>query len=67
MEIKLNASVRNEHAPEINRINRTMKEHIQSVYTEIIQVYSRVPVFLVCKLIFAVTFWINIFPADGDI
>ena len=31
MQIELNASIRNEHIPEIERLNSTMKERIWSV------------------------------------
>ena len=63
MEIELNTSIQNEHVPEIERLNRTMKEHIWSVYTELIQAYGRVPGELLRELIYAVTLWLNSFPA----
>ena len=59
MHIELNASVRNEHVPEVERLNRNMKERIRSVYTELILVYGRVPGVLVCELVYAVTFCLN--------
>ena len=43
-----------------------MKERIWLVYTEIIQGYDRIPGFLICNLIYALTFYINSFPVkDG--
>ena len=67
MEIELNASIRNEHIPEIKHLNRTMKEQIRSVYTELIRLYGRVPGFLMRELVYAMTFWINRFPAEDNI
>ena len=67
IEIELNASVRNEHVSEIEVLNRTTKDHIWSVYTELIQVYGRVSGVLVCKIIYAVKFWPNRFPAEDGI
>ena len=67
MNIKLNASVRNEHVPDIECLNRTTKERIWSVYTELIQVYGRVPGVLIRKLIYAVIFWLNSFPVEDGI
>ena len=63
MQIDLNASVKNEHVPEIERLNRAMNEHIRLVYTEIIQVYGRVPGVLVREIVYFVTFWPNSFPS----
>ena len=63
MEIELNTSIQNEHVPEIERLNRTMKEHIWSVYTELIQAYGSVPGELLRELIYAVTLWLNSFLA----
>ena len=44
-----------------------MKERIRSVYKELIQVYGRVPVVLMRDIVYAVTFWINIFPAKDAV
>ena len=44
-----------------------MKERIWSVYTELIQLYGRVPGVLVLKLVYAATFWINILPTKYGI
>ena len=64
MQIDLNDTVRNDHVIEIERLNRTMKDRIQFVYTDLIQVYNRILEFLVCDLVYAVTFWVNSFPAE---
>ena len=37
------------------------------MYTELIQVYSRIPGVIVSKLVYAVTFWLNSFPAKDGI
>ena len=67
MEIELNASVRNDHVPDIERLNRTTKEQVQYVYTELILVYDRIPRVLVHEIIYAVMFWLNSFPAEDGI
>ena len=67
MQIDMNASVRNDHVPEIDRLNRAMNEHIRLVYTELIQVYGRVLGVLVRKIVYAVTFWPNIFPSEDGV
>ena len=56
MEIQLNASVQNEHVPDIERLNSTMKERVWSVYMELIRIYDRIPGVLVRDLLYAVTF-----------
>ena len=66
MQIELKASIQNEHVTQIERFNRTMKDWICSVYTELIRVYCRVQGVLVRDLVYAATFWLNSFPAkDG--
>ena len=65
--IDLNASVRNDHITEIERINKTIKVRIWSVYTELIKVYGRIPGILWRDLVYALTFWINIFPAKDTV
>ena len=67
MQIKLNVSVRNEHVPEINCLNRTTKDCIWLVCMEFIRVYGCIPLVLVCKLIYAVTFWLNSVPDEYDV
>ena len=67
MQIDLNVSVRNEHVTEIERLNRTMKDCIRSVYTELIRLYVHIPGFLVRKLVYAVMSWINSFLAEDGI
>ena len=67
MDIELNESVRSENVPDIERLNKTTKKRIRSVYTELIQVYGRVPGALVHNLVHAMTFWINSFPAKYGI
>ena len=67
MEIDLNASVRKEHVPEIERINMTIKKQIQSVYTELIQVYGRVPGVLVWELVYDVSLWLNSLPSEDSV
>ena len=67
MEIDLNMSVRNNHVPEIERLNKTMKERIRSVYTEFIRVYGHVSNVLVRKLVYALKLWINSFHAKDGI
>ena len=52
MKIDLNTSVSNEHIPEIECLNRTMKKRIWSVYTKLVWFYIRVPGVLVRKLVF---------------
>ena len=67
MNIELNASVQNKHIPDIELLNRTMKERIWSVYTELIRLYGRVPGVLVHKIVYAVPLWINSFPIEDGI
>ena len=64
MHIELNISIRNEHITKIERLNRTMKERIRLVYTELIRVYVRVPGFLVHDIVYPIMLWLNSFPAD---
>ena len=51
MQIKLNASVRNDEVPKIERLNRNMKDRIRPVYMEIIRVYGCIPGFIFHKLV----------------
>ena len=67
MQIDLNVSVRNKHFPEIEFINRTIKERIRSVYTELIRVYGRIPGVFLLKLVYAVMLWLNSFPAENGV
>ena len=67
IQIDLNVSVRNEHIPENERLNMTMKEHIWLVYTDLIQLHGRIPIFIVQKPVYAITFWLNSFPTKYGI
>ena len=67
MELELNTSVSNKHVPDIECLNRAMKERILSVCTELIRVYGRIPGGLVCKLVYDVTFCLSSFPAKYGI
>ena len=67
MEIEMNASVQNEHIRDIEHLNRTMKERIWLVYTELIKLYGRIPGFLVRKLVYTMKFCLNRFPAKYGI
>ena len=67
MQIEMDGYVRDEHIPEIECLNKTIKERIWYVYTELILVYVRVPRVLVRKLVYAITFWPNSFPVKYGI
>ena len=67
MQIKLNMSIRNENVPEIDRLNSTTKECIWLVCMELIRLYVCIPLFLICKLVYDVTFWLNSIPEEDDV
>ena len=67
MQIELKGSIRNKHVPNIECLNSTIKVLIWLMYTELIRVYNRVLEVLLCKLVYAVTFWLNIFPENNGV
>ena len=67
MEIEINTLLQNEHVTYIERLNKTAKERIWSVYKDMIQVYCRVLDFLMRKLVYDMMFWLGSFPVMDDI
>jgi len=66
MQIELNAVTKGEHVPEIERLNRTIKERVRSIYNELKRHFTKVPGVLIREMVYATTFWLNSFPAaDG--
>ena len=61
MDIDLNTFIKNKHVPEIECLNKTMKEWILSMYTELIRVYFHVAGVIVRKLVYTVAFCLNSF------
>jgi hypothetical protein len=66
LQILLNTTSEAEHVGTIERLNRTLKERIRGIYTELMRVFGRIPGVLVKELVHFVVFWLNNLPAtDG--
>ena len=60
----LNTVSRDEHVPEVERHIRTLKERCRSVVNAL--PFKKMPNRMVAELVYAMTFWLNAFPAaDG--
>jgi len=65
MGMTLNVVSRDEHVPEIERYNRTVKEHVRSAKSTL--PFKRLPVRFLIELVAACIFWLNVLPAHGGI
>ena len=61
----INVVSRDEHVPEIERYNQTIKKRVRSAYN-VLPFKHVLPVFIV-KLVYAQVFWRNMFPLSGRI
>jgi hypothetical protein len=62
--VELNTSSNDEHVPEIERHNRTLKERMRCVYNML--PFQRMPMRIVIEMAYFATFWLNSFPpSDG--
>jgi hypothetical protein len=65
MGIQLNTGSRNEHVPEIERYNRTLKDRIRSAYTML--PFTKMPRMMLIELAKAMVFWLNAFPPEDGV
>jgi hypothetical protein len=66
MQINLNDVVSNdEHVPEIERRQRTVKERVRCVWNTLD--YNTLPPRMIVELVYASNFWLNAFPTNGGI
>jgi hypothetical protein len=62
MQIMLNATSRDEHVPEIERYNRTIKDRVRSAFNML--PFKKMPTQMLVELVKAMVFWLNAFPAN---
>ena len=66
LQILLNTTSEAEHVGTIERLNRTLKERIWGIYTEMMRAFGRIPGVWVKELVHFVVCWLNNLPAtDG--
>jgi Reverse transcriptase (RNA-dependent DNA polymerase) len=65
MQIMLNATSRDEHVPEIERYNRTIKDRVRSAYNML--PFKKMPTQMLVELVKAMVFWLNAFPANDGV
>ena len=61
----VNVVSRDEHVPEVERFNRTIKDRVQSQYT--ILPFDHLPQIMVVELVYSPVFWQNMFALKGGI
>lgn len=61
----INVVSRDEHVPEIERYNRTIKERVRSVYNML--PFKYVPPIFIVELVYAMVFWRNMFVIKGGV
>eukprot|EP00956_Cyclotella_meneghiniana_P038398 scaffold153893_cov47-Cyclotella_meneghiniana.AAC.1 len=61
----VNVVSRDEHVPEIERYNRTIKDRVRSQYN--VLPFEYMPPVLICELVYACVFWRNMFALNGGI
>jgi hypothetical protein len=61
----INVVSRDEHVPEIERYNRTIKDRVRSAYN--VLPFTHVPPVLIVELVYSQVFWRNMFALKGGI
>jgi hypothetical protein len=62
MQIMLNTTARDEHVPEIERYNQTVKDCVR-LATNMLP-FKKLPTRMIIELVKAMVFWLNAFPAN---
>jgi len=65
MGVELNTASNDEHVPEIERYNRTVKERVRGIYNTL--PFKRMPGRMVIEMVSSSVFWLNAFPANGGV
>jgi hypothetical protein len=65
MQINLNVVSNDEHVPEIERRQQTVKERVRCVWNTLD--YDTLPPRMIVELVYASNFWLNVFPTNGGI
>jgi hypothetical protein len=63
--IHLNTASNEEHVPEIERSNRTIKERVRSVYATL--PFKKLPVRFIIEMVAGCVLWLNAFPATEGV
>ena len=63
LHAQLNITVRDEHVPEIERYNRTIKEQVRGNYN--VLPYNHLPPVFIIKMVHNAVFWCNMFALNG--
>jgi hypothetical protein len=65
MGMHLNTASNEEHVPEIERSNRTVKERVRSVYSTL--PFKKLPVRFIVEMVAGYILWLNAFPGTGGV
>jgi hypothetical protein len=65
MQIMLNATSRDEHVPEIEQYNRTIKDQVRSAFNML--PFKKMPTQMLIELVKAMVFWLNAFPTNDGV
>jgi hypothetical protein len=65
IQIQLNTAAADEHVPEIERYNRTIKERCCSIYNTL--PYKKIPHIMLAHMVYFSVFWLNSLPPKGGI
>ena len=63
--VHLNVTARDEHVPEVERFNRTIKERVRGNYN--VLPFQHLPPVFVIEMVYAAVFWRNMFALKGGI
>jgi hypothetical protein len=64
-QIQLNTAAPDEHVPEIERFNRTIKDRCRAIYSTL--PFKKIPHMMMAHMVYFSIFWINSFPAKGGL
>jgi hypothetical protein len=64
-QIQLNTAAPDEHVPEIERFNRTIKEQCSAIYSTL--PFKKIPLMMMVHVVYFSIFWIKSFPAKGGL
>jgi hypothetical protein len=65
LDVEMNYATTDEHVPEAERNNRTIKERVHAIYNSM--PYSKIPHVMIRYLVLYVTRMLNQFPAKGGV
>ena len=65
LHAQLNITARDEHVPEIERFNRTIKERVRGNYN--ILPFDHLPPIIVIEMVYTAMFWRNMFALKGSV